>query len=82
MAFKLPPQSELEPIPAQFRDTYLEAMNELEERKRFLAQAAQELELAASLRAGMMDSQSRADDVAHQVRQTLVSLAARARALS
>lgn len=56
--------------------------DELQERKNFLAEAAIELELAASLRAGQMDSQSRADEIARQVRQTMVSLAARARALA
>lgn len=56
--------------------------DELQECKRFLAEAAIELELAASLRVGQMDSQSRADEVARQVRLTLISLAARARALA
>lgn len=56
--------------------------DELQECKRFLAEAAIELELAASLRAGQMDSQSRADDVARQIRLTLTSVAARARALA
>jgi hypothetical protein len=55
---------------------------ELQECKRFLAEAAIELELAANLRAGQMDSQSRADEIAHQIRQTMVSVAARARALA
>lgn len=90
MKFKLPEGTdsaaalrELEPkLPAQFRDTYLQAINELEERKRFCQEAADELEAAANLRAGQMDSQSRADDVARQVRQTLVSIAARARSLA
>jgi hypothetical protein len=56
--------------------------DELQECKRFLAEAAIELELAASLRAGQMDSQSRADDIARQQRVTMTSLAARARALA
>jgi hypothetical protein len=55
---------------------------ELQECKRFLAAAAIELEIAAGLRAGQMDSQSRADDVAHQIRQTILSVASRARALA
>lgn len=56
--------------------------SELQECKRFLAEAATELELAASLRAGQMDSQSRADDVARQIRQSILSVASRARALA
>lgn len=58
------------------------SFEDLQDCKRFLSEAAMELELAASLRAGQMDSQSRADEIAHQVRQTMVSVAARARALA
>jgi hypothetical protein len=66
MAFKLPPDSP----------------NQDQARRLFCAQAAEELELAAALRAGAMDSTSRHDEVAREVRQTLISLAARARALA
>jgi hypothetical protein len=58
------------------------SFEELQDCKRFLAEAAVELERAANLRAGQMDSQSRADEIAHQIRQTMVSVAARARALA
>lgn len=58
------------------------SFEELQDCKRFLTEAAVELERAANLRAGQMDSQSRADEIAHQVRQTMVSVAARARALA
>lgn len=58
------------------------SFEDLQECKRFLAEVAEELERAANLRAGQMDSQSRADEIAHLVRQTMVSVAARARALA
>lgn len=42
---------------------------------------AQELDIAASLRIGQMDSLSRADEVTRQVRLTLTSVAQRLREL-
>jgi hypothetical protein len=53
----------------------------LESQRSLLEDAAKELEEAAGLKIGMMDSQSRADDVSRQVRATLVTLATRIRIL-
>lgn len=49
--------------------------------KHTLSLLAQELDTAASLRIGQMDSQSRADDVSREVRRTITSVAERLRAL-
>jgi hypothetical protein len=43
---------------------------------------AEELEIAASLRVGAMDSNSRAEEITSQVRLTLKSVAARLRELA
>lgn len=90
LAFKLPDDSadtatalrELEPqAPKAIKAVMLKAADELDAFKRLCEEGAQELELAVSLRAGQMDSQSRADEIAGQVRQTLRSVAERMRAL-
>lgn len=47
-----------------------------------LEQCAMALELAADLRSGHMDSESRAQEVQRQVRLTLIDVAARLRTLS
>lgn len=47
-----------------------------------LQQCAMALELAANLRSGHMDSESRVQEVQRQVRLTLTDVAARLRALS
>lgn len=49
--------------------------------KQTLEALAQELDIAASLRIGQMDSQSRADEISRQVRVTLNSVAQRLREL-
>lgn len=91
LAFSLPDDSpdiaqalrDLEPqAPKAMKATLLQAANELNAFKRLCSEGAEELELAASLRAGQMDSQSRADEVASQVRQTIRSVAERMRALA
>jgi len=45
-------------------------------------ESAEALAIAASLRAGQMDSQSRHDEIANQVRLTLLDVAARLRKLA
>lgn len=67
------------PTPKSIRAAMIQAASELEDHKKLFQDAAQELELAASLRVGQMDSQSRADEVARQVRMTLTQLARRMR---
>lgn len=59
----------------------LQAAADLFNLKHTLLLLAQELDIAASLRIGQMDSQSRADDVSRQVRLTLTSVAQRLREL-
>lgn len=61
------------------RSLLILAATTLEDQRKLIEDAANELEEAASLKIGMMDSQSRADDVSRQVRTTLVTLAARMR---
>lgn len=70
------------PTPKNIRAVMIQAATELENHKRLFQDAAQELELAASLRVGQMDSQSRADEVSRQVRMTLQQVAARMRELA
>jgi hypothetical protein len=91
LAFSLPDESadvaqalrDLEPqAPKAIKAVMLQAATELDAFRRLCEEGAQELELAANLRAGQMDSQSRADEIANQVRQTLRSVAARMRSLA
>lgn len=67
--------------PKQMKELVIRAANELEDFHRVSADAARELDEAASLRIGQMDSQSRADEVSRQVRTTLASVASRLRAM-
>lgn len=68
--------------PKAIKPLLIQAAQFIEHIKRVAPELAQSLDLAANLRAGQMDSQSRADDVANQVRITLMSTAARLRELS
>lgn len=67
-------------LPKQHRDLILQAATELAALKQLCHESAQELELAALMRAGQMDSQSRSDEIARQVRATMTGLAERLRA--
>lgn len=72
----------LEPqAPKSLKAVMIQAATELDDLRRFVSDAAIELEAAAALRIGQMDSQSRADEVSRAVRLTLNSVAARARQL-
>ena len=68
--------------PEQLKPLLIQAAQFIEHIKLVAPELAQTLDTAASLRAGQMDSQSRADDIANQVRITLMSTAARLRELS
>jgi hypothetical protein len=68
--------------PKHLKPLLIQAAQFIEHIKRVAPELAQSLDLAASLRCGQMDSQSRADDVANQVRIALTSTAARLRELS
>lgn len=74
---------DLEPqAPKALKAVLIQAANELDDLKRLVRDGAQQLELAASLKVGQMDSQSRADEVATQIRMTMVQLAAQMRELA
>jgi len=68
--------------PKAIKPLLIQAAQFIEHIKRVAPELAQSLDTAAALRCGQMDSQSRADDVANQVRLTLMSTAARLRELS
>lgn len=91
MKFELPEQypnvatvlRELEPqAPKHIKAVMLQAANELDDFHRIAADAVRELDEAAALRIGMMDSQSRVDEVSRQIRTTLMTIAGRLRALT
>lgn len=67
------------PTPKNIRAVMIQAATELEAHQRLFEDAARELDEAAALRVGQMDSQSRADEMARQVRMTMVDLARRMR---
>jgi hypothetical protein len=68
--------------PKALKPYLIQAADFIDDVRRIAPELAGSLETAASLRCGQMDSQSRADDVANQVRLTLMSTAARLRELS
>lgn len=68
--------------PKHLKPLLIQAAQFIDAVKRVAPELANTLDTAASLRVGQMDSQSRADDVANQVRITLMSTAARLRELS
>lgn len=73
----------LEPqAPKPLKATMLQAANELTALKRAASESAQALELAATLKAGFMDSDSKHDEVAREIRLTLTSVAAKLRLAS
>lgn len=91
LAFKLPDDVadtaqallDLEPQASKaLKPVLLQAAQELRANREAAGEFAEALEHAASLRAGQMASQSRCDDIANEVRSTLVSVAARLRALA
>lgn len=65
--------------PKALRALMIQAADELDDCHRLMADAGVELELAASLRVGAMDSESKAMEVSKQVRLTLTAVAARLR---
>lgn len=88
LAFKLPDDVDTaqalrdieQRLPKQHRALILQAASELAAVKETAALCAELLDIAASLRAGQMDSQSRHDEIAIQVRLTLADVAAKLRA--
>jgi len=90
LAFRLPDDLadtaqallDLEPqAPKALKPVLLQAARELRANHDIASELAEALEHAASLRAGQMASQSRCDEIANEVRQTLVSVASRLRSL-
>lgn len=63
--------------PKQIKPVLLQAANELCDFRRVAADAVRELREAAELRAGAMDSHSRADEVSRYVRATISGVASR-----
>lgn len=63
------------------RSLLIAAADKLDDHKRLLEDVITELDGAAALKIGMMDSQSRADDVSRSIRGTLVGLSARSKEL-
>lgn len=57
------------------------AVDTLEDQRRLLQDISTELSAASKMRVGMMDSQSRADEVARHIQTTMVSLDQRIREL-
>ena len=91
LAFALPDDStdlaqaleDAEPqAPKHLKLVLLQAARELRAFRAAAVESIEALDLAASLRAGQMDSQSRHDEIARQVRLTLVDVATRLRALA
>jgi hypothetical protein len=68
--------------PKALRPLLIQAAQFIEHIKRVAPELAQSLDVAASMRVGQMDSQSRADEVAREVRLSLQSVSARLRELS
>jgi uncharacterized alpha-E superfamily protein len=73
----------LEPqAPKPLKATMLQAADELQRLREACHESALALELASTLKAGVMDSESRHYEVAKQVTMTLVQIAAKLRAVS
>lgn len=90
MTFQLPDKyentaaalRELEPqAPKQIKALMLQAAAKLDAYRELCQVGAKDLEHAASLRIGMMDSQSRADEISRNVRTTMSELARKMRAI-
>lgn len=72
---------ELEPqAPKQIKPALIEAAQELERWRNIARECADQLEEAARLKSGLMDSESRQIEVQRQIRMTLEQVAARLRA--
>lgn len=65
--------------PKSLRALLIQAADELDDYRKLIDDAGLELELAASLRVGAMDSESKAMDVSKQVSATIRSVAQRMR---
>lgn len=63
------------PVPKAIRAAMIQAAKELEDWEKLADRAARELDEASRLNAGQMASQSRHDEIARQVRLTMVTLA-------
>lgn len=73
----------LEPqAPKSVKAAMLQAADELDAYQRACFESAEALELAATLKAGFMDSDSKHESVAREVRLTLTQIAAKLRAVS
>lgn len=70
----------LEPqAPKPLKQAMLQAADELVSLRRAAQESAQALELAATLKAGFMDSDSKHEEVAREIRLTLTQVAAKLR---
>lgn len=68
--------------PKALKPLLIQAAQFIEHIKRVAPELAQSLDVAAAMRVGQMDSQSRADEVAREVRLSMQSVSARLRELS
>lgn len=68
--------------PKALKATMLQAADELSTLRRCASESAQALELAATLKAGFMDSDSRHEDVQREIRMTLIQVANKLRSLA
>jgi len=88
MTFELPPERadtasllrELEanapnPVPKNIRAAMIQAAKELDDWKKLGQNAVRQLEEAASIRIGQMDSHSRVDEIQRGVKSTMLELA-------
>ena len=66
--------------PKSLKATMLQAANELDAFRRCMEESAQALDLAATLKAGFMDSDSKHQEIAREIRLTLTQVAAKLRA--
>jgi len=68
-------------LPIGVRQAMVAAADRLDDQRKLLEDVVTELDNAAALKVGQMDSQSRVDDVTRSIRGTLVGLSARAKEL-
>lgn len=75
-------QSAPNPTPKNIRAAMIQAAQELEDWQKLADDTARQLEEAAKIRIGQMDSHSRADEIQRGVKATMLDLAQRFRELA
>lgn len=65
-------------LPIGVRQAMIAAADRLDDQRTLLEDIVTELDAAAALKVGFMDSQSRADEVARNIKATLIGLSSRA----